>query len=75
MAQHQDYHHTEMPIKVIFHTTYILTIIPFAVALGLYKLPDKTVLYYMYKLQSQIPYADMLGLCKIQDKVLCKLQH
>ena len=64
-----------MPLEVIFHTTYMQTIIPFAVALEPYTLPDKTVLCYIHKLQSQIPYADMLGLCKIQDKILCKLQY
>jgi len=53
----------------------MLTIIPFAVALGLYTLPDKTLLCYVHKLQSQIPYVDMLGLCKLQDKILCKLQY
>jgi len=75
MVQHQDYHYTEIPLEVIFHTTYMLTIIPFAFVLGLYTHQDKTVLCYIHKLQSQIPYADILGLCKIQDKILRKLQY
>jgi len=51
----------------------MLIMIPFARVLVLYTLPDKTVLCYIRKLQSQIPYADKLGLCKLQDKITCKL--
>jgi hypothetical protein len=49
---------------------------PFTGVLVLYMLPDKTVLLYIRKLQSQSPYSDMLGFCKLQDKIaLCYIRY
>ena len=39
--------------------------IPLADMLGLYRLPDKTVLCYIHTLQSKVPSAHILGMCKI----------
>jgi len=37
----------------------------FVDVMGLYKLPDKTVLCYIHTLQSQVPSVHMLGMYKI----------
>jgi len=47
-----------------------LTIIPFADVLGLYKLQDKTVFFYIHTLQSQILFTYVLGLGNLQYKII-----
>jgi len=49
----------------------MLIMIIFADVLGLYKLPDKTVLCYIHTLQSQVPSANVLGMCKLLGIFLC----
>ena len=49
----------------------MLIIIIFADVLGLYKLPDKTVLCYIHTLQSHVLSADVLGMCKLLGTILC----
>ena len=43
----------------------------FAGVLVLYTLPDKTVLCYIYKLQSQVASAHVLGMCKLPGTIVC----